>query len=184
MIAMMEDYGNWSGGRNNYNDARLEGGKENVPTVDIHMKQVGWQEHWLHFLNLFVMPMQQKIFPGYYSSVSNRNQKLFDTKIVKFFVFYCQPPKAPLSFVVRYRIGEQEFLKPHNDASTYTINIALNKPDIDFLGGGCRFVRRNCSVQSTRKGWVTLHPGRLTHLHEGLKITNGTRYIMVSFVDP
>ena len=29
-----------------------------------------------------------------------------------------------------------------------------------------------------------MHPGGLTHLHEGLPVTNGTRYIMVSFVDP
>lgn len=29
-----------------------------------------------------------------------------------------------------------------------------------------------------------MHPGRLTHYHEGLKVTNNTRYIMVSFVDP
>lgn len=29
-----------------------------------------------------------------------------------------------------------------------------------------------------------MHPGRLTHLHEGLPTTNGTRYIAVSFIDP
>lgn len=29
-----------------------------------------------------------------------------------------------------------------------------------------------------------MHPGRLTHYHEGLEVTNGTRYIMISFVDP
>ena len=89
-----------------------------------------------------------------------------------------------MSFVVRYRPGEQDHLVPHNDASTYTINIALNKPDVDFEGGGCRFVRRNCSVTKTKKGWAMIHPGRLTHLHEGLKTTKGTRYIMVTFVDP
>lgn len=29
-----------------------------------------------------------------------------------------------------------------------------------------------------------LFPGRLTHLHEGLKTTTGTRYILVSFINP
>jgi procollagen-lysine,2-oxoglutarate 5-dioxygenase, invertebrate len=89
-----------------------------------------------------------------------------------------------LNFVVRYRPGEQEFLTPHHDASTYTINIALNTPKVDFEGGGCRFVRYNCSVVDTKKGWGMIHPGRLTHYHEGLRVTNGTRYIMVAFIDP
>lgn len=51
-------------------------------------------------------------------------------------------------------------------------------------GGGCRFHRYNCSLSSPRKGWSFMHPGRLTHLHEGLPTTNGTRYIAVSFIDP
>lgn len=79
---------------------------------------------------------------------------------------------------------EQDHLKPHHDASTYTINIALNRPNVDFEGGGCRFVRYNCSVLDTRVGWSFIHPGRLTHYHEGLVVTKGTRYIMVSFIDP
>lgn len=53
-----------------------------------------------------------------------------------------------------------------------------------FQGGGCRFLRYDCIVSSPRKGWGLLHPGRLTHYHEGLPTTRGTRYIMVSFVDP
>lgn len=51
-------------------------------------------------------------------------------------------------------------------------------------GGGCRFLRYNCSVRAPRKGWALMHPGRLTHYHEGLPTTKGTRYIAVSFVDP
>lgn len=53
-----------------------------------------------------------------------------------------------------------------------------------YQGGGCRFHRYNCSIESPRKGWSFMHPGRLTHLHEGLPTTNGTRYIAVSFIDP
>ena len=43
-----------------------------------------------------------------------------------------QPPKAIMNFVVRYRPDEQPFLRPHHDSSTYTINIALNRPRIDY----------------------------------------------------
>ena len=53
-----------------------------------------------------------------------------------------------------------------------------------FQGGGARFIRYNCSVINTRVGWALMHPGRLTHYHEGLQTTKGTRYIMVSFIDP
>jgi hypothetical protein len=32
-------------------------------------------------------------------------------------------------------------------------------------------------------GTLLAHPGRVTHYHEGLSTTSGTRYIMVSFVN-
>ena len=50
-------------------DPRLPGAYENVPTVDIHMRQVEWEKHWLHFLRKFVQPIQQKIFVGYFHDV-------------------------------------------------------------------------------------------------------------------
>ena len=53
-----------------------------------------------------------------------------------------------------------------------------------FQGGGVRFTRYNCSVTQLRQGWTLMHPGRLTHEHEGLPTTAGTRYIMISFIDP
>ena len=51
-------------------------------------------------------------------------------------------------------------------------------------GGGVHFTRYQCSVTASRLGWALMHPGRLTHQHQGLPTTNGTRYIMVSFIDP
>jgi len=32
-----------------------------------------------------------------------------------------------MNFMVRYRPDEQPSLRPHHDASTYTINIAMNQ---------------------------------------------------------
>ena len=57
-------------------------------------------------------------------------------------------------------------------------------PSPNKQGGGCRFIRQNCSITNLRVGWSLIHPGRLTHFHEGLTVTKGVRYIMVSFVDP
>ncbi|KRZ50178.1 Procollagen-lysine,2-oxoglutarate 5-dioxygenase 3 [Trichinella nativa] len=42
------------------------------------------------------------------------------------------PPHAIMNFVVRYKPDEQPALRPHHDASTYTVDIALNKAGEDF----------------------------------------------------
>ncbi|EHB01682.1 Procollagen-lysine,2-oxoglutarate 5-dioxygenase 3 [Heterocephalus glaber] len=159
LVEEMENYGQWSGGR--HEDSRLAGGYENVPTVDIHMKQVGYEDQWLQLLRTYVGPMTEHLFPGYHTKT-----------------------RAVMNFVVRYRPDEQPSLRPHHDSSTFTLNVALNHKGLDYEGGGCRFLRYNCIISSPRKGWGLLHPGRLTHYHEGLPTTRGTRYIMVSFVDP
>ena len=103
----MEDFGEWSNGENE--DTRLEGGYENVPTRDIHMRQVGLEEGWLFFLRHFVQPVQAKVFEGYDND----------------------PPQARMNFVVRYKPEEQPALRPHHDTSTYTVNIALNQVGVD-----------------------------------------------------
>ncbi|XP_074499199.1 procollagen-lysine,2-oxoglutarate 5-dioxygenase 1 isoform X1 [Sebastes fasciatus] len=159
IVEEMEHFGKWSGGGNK--DTRIQGGYENVPTVDIHMNQINFEKEWHKFLLEFIAPITEKMYPGYYTKCA-----------------------TPLNFVVRYKPDEQPLLTPHHDASTFTINIALNSKDVDYQGGGCRFLRYDCSIQAPRKGWTLLHPGRLTHYHEGLPTTAGVRYIAVSFVDP
>uniref|UniRef100_A0A674NCJ4 procollagen-lysine 5-dioxygenase n=1 Tax=Takifugu rubripes TaxID=31033 RepID=A0A674NCJ4_TAKRU len=159
IVEEMEHYGSWSGGK--HEDKRITGGYETVPTDDIHMKQIGFDKEWLHFIREFISPVTLKVFSGYYTK-----------------------GYAIMNFVVKYTPERQAYLRPHHDSSTFTINIALNNKDTDFQGGGCRFHRYNCSIESPRKGWSFMHPGRLTHLHEGLPTTNGTRYIAVSFIDP
>ncbi|KAE9552126.1 hypothetical protein FO519_004662 [Halicephalobus sp. NKZ332] len=154
IIEIMENYGRWSDG-SNY-DRRLDGGYENVPTRDIHMNQVGFDKQWLQIMDDYVAPMQEKTFIG----------------------FYQRPVKSNMMFVVRYRPDEQASLRPHHDASTYSIDIALNKKGVDYEGGGVRYVRYNCTVPADEPGWSMLFPGRLTHLHEGLLTTKGTRYIL------
>ncbi|CAH8872001.1 unnamed protein product [Trichobilharzia szidati] len=159
LIEEMENFGEWSNGDNH--DPRLEGGYENVPTRDIHMRQVDWEEHWQHVLGKYIYPIQKKLYEGYEDR-----------------------PRARMNFVVRYRPEEQPSLRPHHDASSYTLNIGLNQPGKDYQGGGVRFNRYNCSIIDTRVGWVVMSPGRVTHLHEGLPTTKGTRYIFVTFVNP
>ncbi|KAM8754266.1 procollagen-lysine,2-oxoglutarate 5-dioxygenase 1 isoform 1-T1 [Acanthopagrus schlegelii] len=159
IVEEMEHFGQWSGGRNR--DPRIQGGYENVPTVDIHMNQINFEKNWHKFLLEYIAPITEKMYPGYYTKAQ------FD-----------------LAFIVRYKPDEQPSLRPHHDASTFTINIALNQLGPDYQGGGCKFLRYDCSIKAPRKGWALMHPGRLTHYHEGLPTTAGVRYIAVSFVDP
>ena len=71
MLAVMEAFGDWSPGRDQHVDPRLASGYENVPTVDIQMKQIGFEEQWFHFLRNIIAPMQEKIFSGFTHLVSH-----------------------------------------------------------------------------------------------------------------
>lgn len=64
MVAIMENFGKWSDGSST--DKRLQGGYEAVPTRDIHMNQVGLEAIWLKFLQIYVKPLQEKVFLGYF----------------------------------------------------------------------------------------------------------------------
>ena len=83
-------------------------------------------------------------------------------------------------FIVKYSMDGQKHLEPHHDSSTYTLNLCLNN---DFEGGGCRFVRQNFILNNKNIGYACIHPGRLTHYHEGIQITSGKRLILVCFIN-
>ncbi|XP_060560565.1 LOW QUALITY PROTEIN: procollagen-lysine,2-oxoglutarate 5-dioxygenase 2-like [Ruditapes philippinarum] len=108
IVAELENVNMWSGGKSE--DTRLAGGYENVPTDDVHMTQINLQNQWLEFLRVYVAPLATKVYPGYYSNL----------------------PRALLNFVVKYNLERQKELRPHHDSSTFTINIALNTPKLDY----------------------------------------------------
>ncbi|VDK75664.1 unnamed protein product, partial [Litomosoides sigmodontis] len=140
----------------------LVNGFENVPTIDIHMKQISFENEWLYFLDEYVRPVQEKVFIGYYQ----------------------KPVEAILMFVVRYKQDEQFLLQDLHDSSTYTVDIPLNERGLDYEGGGVRYIRYNCTISTDQSGYAVMYPGRLTHLHETLPVTSGTRYIAMSFLNP
>lgn len=158
IIEEVNNNNTWSpGGHKSITDKRLEGGKEDVPTVDIHMKQIGFGKQWEEIILEYIKPLVNYLYSP------------FPTK------------KIHIAFIVKYEMGHQEFLKPHHDNANYSLVITLNRPNIDFEGGGTRFVKQDV-VSQGKMGYCCIHPGRITHYHEGLPITKGERYIMVSFV--
>lgn len=123
-------------------DKRIAGGYETVPTDDIHMRQIGFDKEWLHFIREFISPVTLKVFSGYYTKVRPELKQRYIGLI---------PPRphhshnpnarvlavslqgyAVMNFVVKYTPERQAYLRPHHDSSTFTINIALNNKDTDF----------------------------------------------------
>lgn len=146
-----------SGGHKEIKDSRI-GGIEYHPTVDIHIKKIGFRKQWEEIIHTYIAPLVSHLYSPYKTNGIN------------------------IAFVVKYELGKQEYLKPHHDSSTYSLTLTLNRPNIDFEGGGTRFVKQDVTIQG-KKGYCSIHPGKLTHYHEGLPITKGKRYIMVSFIN-
>ena len=154
LIRLCEENNSWSSGRSDVIDTRLNT-YENIPTRDIHLHQMKLDALWEDILFRYIAPVASKMYHQYTTKGVN------------------------IAFVAKYSMDGQRELKPHHDASTYTVNICLND---DFEGGGCHFIRQNYFLEHRQVGYVSMHPGRLTHYHEGRQLTAGTRYILVSFI--
>lgn len=79
-------------------------------------------------------------------------------------------------FVVKYNSEMQNELELHNDGSFLSINILLSNPS-DFEGGGTFF--NDNTITYLEQGDVLVHSGQVKH--SGVKITKGTRYVLVAF---
>jgi len=158
IINLAEAHGQWSPGNDNHRDPRI-GGHENVPTKDIHLNQFGFEETWKLIIKDCFAPLVSTIYSPYKTKGLN------------------------IAFVVKYSQDGQKELNAHHDASTYTLNLALNQSEVDYQGGGCEFIRQKVRHTGQKTGYIAVHPGRLTHYHKGLETTSGTRYILVSFIN-
>ena len=78
-------------------------------------------------------------------------------------------------FVVKYSIGGQTSLKPHNDGDDLSFIIPLNS---EFTGGGTMFIRDN-NLVTPAPGSVVLFAGKNKHMAK--EITSGVRYVLVGF---
>lgn len=154
LIQQCEASNAWSDGRSDVIDSRIRN-YENVPTRDIHMHQLKLDDLWKQIVFKYIAPVATKMYQSYVTKDIN------------------------IAFVVKYSMDGQRDLKPHHDSSTYTVNICLND---EFEGGGCHFIRQKTLLEHRQVGYASMHPGKLTHYHEGLPITAGKRYILVSFI--
>jgi hypothetical protein len=159
LVELAEKKNEWSGGtytNPNEIDKRI-GAIENFPTQDVHLIQLKLDQWWLN-----------KIVNTYFRSILSHLYKY-------------HAKGYNIAFIVKYSEEGQKKLAPHHDASAYTTNIALNSYGVDYTGGGCNFLSKNIQCIGNPKGYITLHPGKMTHYHEAMPIESGKRYILVSF---
>ncbi len=97
-------------------------------------------------------------------------------------------------FVVKYRHPQSAGLTQHRDGSLLSFSILLSDPG-DFQGGGTSFASlvgcahtspfldsETGSVRPTERGTLVCHSGKA--LHGATPVTEGTRYVLIGFVNP
>lgn len=77
------------------------------------------------------------------------------------------------AFIMRYALDTQVSLSHHTDASLVTGSVKLND---DYEGADLVFHRQGVSNKDIAVGRCILFPGMVTHGHECLELTKGTKY--------
>ena len=70
-------------------------------------------------------------------------------------------------------------LSPKNEAGTIQEQFKHTRESLKAV---LHFVKEDYT-HKTNKGYATIHPGRVTHYHAGKTVTEGKRYILVSFCE-
>ena len=81
------------------------------------------------------------------------------------------------NFIIKYIPDKQSHLSLHHDNSKITSIVSLNEA---FKGGGTYFERQKFLLKNPT-GHVSIHPGNITHKHGARPITEGVRYVLVTF---
>ena len=90
------------------------------------------------------------------------------------------PKLSSENFIAKYDTLNQGSLGIHHDQSVITLNVKLND---DYEGGGTFIPRYKQTYQARKIGHAMAHPGQITHKHGGRPVTEGTRYILVTFTN-
>lgn len=76
-------------------------------------------------------------------------------------------------FVIRYRAGEQESLRLHQDVAQVSATVRLNA---DYDGAALSFPRQAFDNADVPVGTLIAWPSLVTHPHEALPLRSGTKY--------
>lgn len=79
-------------------------------------------------------------------------------------------------YVLKYEAGLSQGMGLHEDEEPLAMIVYLND---EYEGGGTRFPLQNYFTGKLPVGHAILYPGDSTHLHAGLPITSGVRYLFL-----
>ena len=142
-----------------YADAWTVDRHENYPTTDMVLQTIGMHDIYMEVLKEYVMPLAIHMW--------ELEGKGWDTLNSE-------------NFLARYTPDTQGHLSIHHDMSDITCLVQLS--DLEEYEGGGTWFRRQKQLVKNNIGYVTLHPGNITHKHGARAVTSGTRYIIVSFM--
>jgi hypothetical protein len=160
--------------------------KQYLPFSIIEEKSV--QQSYLAFLKEYGIRRTEPNFV-----IKDHHQSAFFFQDPRF--LYSQPSKISMDTTIILRHleeqtgflnGDLELLdcffvcyEPHTDSCLLSFNVLLNSPH-EFIGGGTRFVNLN-QTKKISQGEALLHSAKM--LHEGVRIEEGRRIILVGFVE-
>ena len=79
------------------------------------------------------------------------------------------------AFVIRYRAGEQESLRLHQDIGQISATVRLND---DYDGAALAFPRQRYDNTAQPIGSLLAWPSLVTHPHEATQLVSGTKYAL------
>jgi len=79
------------------------------------------------------------------------------------------------AFVIRYRAGEQESLRLHQDIGQISATVRLND---DYEGAALAFPRQRYDNTLQSIGSLLAWPSLVTHPHEATRLTRGVKYAL------
>ena len=79
------------------------------------------------------------------------------------------------AFVIRYRAGEQESLRLHQDIGQVSATVRLND---DYEGAALAFPRQRYDNTAQPIGSLLAWPSLVTHPHEATQLVTGTKYAL------
>jgi glycosyltransferase involved in cell wall biosynthesis len=132
---------------------------EYYPTTDMILQTIGMHDIYMEVLREFVMPVSKYMWAldgDGWDDLQSEN------------------------FLARYTPDAQGHLSIHHDSSDITCLVQLS--DLDEYEGGGTWFRRQRELVKNGIGYVTIHPGNITHKHGARAVTEGARYIIVSFM--
>ena len=153
LISISEEKGNWASGQRQSN--------EEYETYDILLEDVGFDEIYNNILIDYVYPA---VIHSFHLEAVLGNKSPAER-------FHAE------NFIAKYTPDNQSHLSLHHDFSQVTTLVALNE---EFKGGGTWFPDHQKLLRYP-PGYMVFHPGMFTHYHGARPISEGKRYILVTF---